>query len=106
MVARTRLELHSLLAGVGDGARVGLVPTMGALHEGHAALIADARRRLETRDRLVASIFVNPLQFGAGEDLDRYPRSFAADLEVCAAQGVDVVFAPTSASSTLAAIRR
>ena len=95
VVARTRQELHTLLAARGAGSRVGLVPTMGALHDGHASLMAEARRHLADGDPLVTSVFVNPLQFGAGEDLDRYPRTFDADLAVCAEQGVDVVFAPT-----------
>jgi pantoate--beta-alanine ligase len=71
-----------------------LVPTMGALHEGHAALLADARARAGRDGAVVASVFVNPLQFAAGEDLDRYPRTMAEDLALCARQGVDVVFAP------------
>jgi pantoate--beta-alanine ligase len=65
---------------------------MGALHAGHAALLGVGRRQ---SDLLVASIFVNPLQFGPGEDLDRYPRTFDADLAICEAAGVDVVFAPS-----------
>jgi pantoate--beta-alanine ligase len=68
---------------------------MGALHAGHAALMARARREIGPGAPLVASVFVNPLQFAPGEDLDRYPRTLAADLEVCAEQGVDVVFAPS-----------
>ncbi len=68
-----------------------LVPTMGALHQGHRSLLRAAR---EPAGTVVASIFVNPLQFGAGEDLDRYPRSFESDLELCAEEGVDLVFAP------------
>ena len=96
LVARTRAELADALRGVrGAGGRVGFVPTMGALHAGHAALMAEGRRRLTGDDALVVSVFVNPLQFGPGEDLDRYPRTFDADLEVCAAHGVDVVFAPS-----------
>jgi pantoate--beta-alanine ligase len=95
VVARTRSELQDLLGARESGGRVGLVPTMGALHRGHAALLADARARLSRSDRLVASLFVNPLQFGAGEDLDRYPRTFDADLGVCADQDVDIVFAPS-----------
>ena len=94
VVVGTRRELHDLLAKRAEGTRVGLVPTMGALHEGHAALMADARRRLAPADRLVTSIFVNPMQFAPGEDLDRYPRTFDADLRTCAEQGVDIVFAP------------
>lgn len=74
------------------GGRIGLVPTMGALHAGHAALMDAVRPRC---DHLIVSVFVNPLQFGAGEDLDAYPRTLAADLAVCAAHGVDAVFAPT-----------
>jgi pantoate--beta-alanine ligase len=67
---------------------------MGALHDGHAALMRSAGERTGEADAVVVSIFVNPMQFAPGEDLDRYPRTFDADLEVCAAQGVDVVFAP------------
>ena len=95
-VVRTRRELQDLLATGDPAARVGLVPTMGALHAGHAALMVEARSRLDRTDRLVVSVFVNPLQFAPGEDLDRYPRTFDADLELSAEQGVDVVFAPSS----------
>lgn len=96
LVATTRDELAAALKGVrAAGGRVGFVPTMGALHAGHASLMAEARSRLAPGDALVVSIFVNPLQFGVGEDLDRYPRTFDADLELCAAQHVDVVFAPS-----------
>ena len=72
--------------------RVAVVMTMGALHEGHASLV---RRARETADAVVVTVFVNPLQFGAGEDLDRYPRTLEADLEVCAREGADVVFTPS-----------
>lgn len=73
-----------------------LVPTMGALHRGHAALIEKARA-LAGRDGLVVvSIFVNPTQFGPNEDFSRYPRPFAADRKLCAAQGADVIFQPTT----------
>jgi pantoate--beta-alanine ligase len=68
---------------------------MGALHAGHAELVATARRNVTADDAVVVSIFVNPLQFAPGEDLDRYPRTFDADLEVCAEQGADLVFAPS-----------
>jgi pantoate--beta-alanine ligase len=72
--------------------RVAVVMTMGALHSGHATLIRAAH---EDADSVLVTIFVNPLQFGAGEDLDRYPRTLPEDLEVCAAEAVDVVFAPS-----------
>ena len=95
VVATTRAELTGALAPVrAGGGRVALVPTMGALHDGHAALVRAARQRSTERDAVVVSVFVNPMQFGPGEDLDRYPRTFDADLEVCAAEGADVVFAP------------
>jgi pantoate--beta-alanine ligase len=95
VVAGTRAELAAALADTRSrGGRVVLVPTMGALHGGHAALIATARATASADDAVVVSIFVNPLQFGPGEDLDRYPRTFEADLAVCAGQGADVVFAP------------
>jgi pantoate--beta-alanine ligase len=71
--------------------RVGLVPTMGALHEGHLSLIDEARRRAQF---IATTIFVNPLQFAEGEDLDRYPRTLERDLDGCRERGVDVVFAP------------
>ncbi len=96
VVVRTRRELQDHLAGVrAGGGRVALVPTMGALHAGHAALARAARGLVGPADAVVVSIFVNPLQFGAGEDLDRYPRTLEADLEACAAEGVDLVLAPT-----------
>jgi pantoate--beta-alanine ligase len=75
-----------------EGGSVGLVPTMGALHEGHRSLIDLARGRDAI---VVVSIFVNPLQFGAGEDLARYPRDQEADLERCRDAGVDAVWAPS-----------
>ena len=73
---------------------VGLVPTMGALHEGHASLIRQARAECSS---VVVSIFVNPIQFDRPEDLERYPRSLAVDAALCASLGVDLVFAPTVA---------
>ncbi len=90
-LAHTRAELTDLLEP--RAGRVGFVPTMGALHEGHASLMRVARDHVGDGP-VVASVFVNPLQFGPGEDLDRYPRTLDADLGVCADEGVDVVFAP------------
>lgn len=73
------------------GSRIGLVPTMGALHAGHTRLIEQARHH---GDYVVVSIFVNPLQFDREDDLQRYPRTLESDLALCSAFGVDVVFAP------------
>ncbi|MFL6216621.1 MAG: pantoate--beta-alanine ligase [Blastocatellia bacterium] len=77
----------------GEGSRVGLVPTMGALHEGHLSLMARAR---EMCDIVVASVFVNPAQFSPAEDYARYPRDLARDAELAFAKGVDFIFAPTA----------
>jgi len=96
LVAHTRAGLVAALDRTrARGGRVALVPTMGTLHAGHAALVDEARARVTPEDAVVVSIFVNPMQFGPGEDLDRYPRTFDADLEVCRKHGADVVFAPT-----------
>ncbi len=98
VVAETRAELAAALATLRAGgasgtstATVALVPTMGALHEGHRALVARART---LTGAVVVSVFLNPMQFAPGEDLRRYPRTFASDLALCAAEGVAVVFAP------------
>ena len=107
VVAETRAELATALAtlraagasrasGASGGpvasvASVALVPTMGALHEGHRALVARASL---LADAVVVSVFLNPMQFAPGEDLGRYPRTFTSDLALCEAEGVAVVFAP------------
>ena len=90
-VARTRAELDEATV---SGAPVAVVMTMGALHEGHAELMREARRRLP-QGRIIVTDFVNPTQFGAGEDFDRYPRTLEADVEVCERNDVDIVFAPS-----------
>ncbi|MGN6253791.1 MAG: pantoate--beta-alanine ligase [Solirubrobacterales bacterium] len=89
---RTKAELRSVLADARRaGQTIGLVPTMGYLHEGHLSLIRAARAEC---DVVVMSLFVNPTQFGPGEDLDRYPRDEERDLRLAAEAGADVVFAP------------
>ncbi len=91
-VVTTASELQArMLAARAQGATIGFVPTMGALHDGHAALLDEARRRA---DVLVCSIFVNPLQFERADDLRRYPRVLDKDLESCRRCGVDWVFSP------------
>lgn len=77
-----------------EGMRVGLVPTMGALHEGHLSLVEVARRRVGMAGKVVVSLYVNPTQFGPGEDLAAYPRDPGRDRELCRRAGVDVMFHP------------
>ncbi len=92
-IVRTVSDLRAHVRGWrARGERVALVPTMGALHEGHLSLVAEGRARA---DRVVATIFVNPMQFGANEDLDRYPRREAADAALLTGAGCDLLFAPT-----------
>ena len=94
-LATTRADLaaaRALLPGP-----VVLAPTMGALHAGHARLLGAARTLAGPRGSVIVSIFVNPLQFGPNEDLDRYPRTLDADLAICAREGADLVFAPAAA---------
>lgn len=92
-IVRTVAELRAQVASwKRAGERVALVPTMGALHEGHLSLIALAKTKA---DRVVASVFVNPTQFGPNEDFDAYPRGEARDAELLAGAGCDLLFAPT-----------
>lgn len=90
-VVHTRAELSAARAELAEGA-VAVVMTLGALHEGHATLIRRARERAA---HVVVTIFLNPLQFGHGEDLSRYPRTIDSDLVICEREGVDLVFAPS-----------
>ncbi|HEY6610362.1 MAG TPA: pantoate--beta-alanine ligase [Pseudomonas sp.] len=93
ITVKTVRELRAAVARArSEGKRIGLVPTMGNLHAGHAALVTKATQRC---DFVVASIFVTPLQFGAGEDLDSYPRTLAADQERLLEAGCQLLFAPT-----------
>ncbi|WP_214512618.1 pantoate--beta-alanine ligase [Pseudomonas brassicacearum] len=90
---KTVRELRAAVARArGEGKRIAFVPTMGNLHSGHVALVTKAAQRA---DFVVASIFVNPLQFGAGEDLDKYPRTLAADQEKLLQAGCHLLFAPS-----------
>jgi pantoate--beta-alanine ligase len=96
VIAGTRAELAELLVPHrAAGRRVGLVCTMGAMHEGHASLMRRTRLEIGPDAPLVVSLFVNPLQFGPNEDLARYPRTFDEDVALSAREGVDIVFAPT-----------
>jgi pantoate--beta-alanine ligase len=88
---RTVAELRAALAGRRAQGEIGLVPTMGCFHEGHLSLMRQARKDCQT---VVVSLFVNPTQFGEGEDLEAYPRDEARDAELAAEQGVDLMFAP------------
>jgi pantoate--beta-alanine ligase len=95
VLAVTRGDLAAARAGLGSP--VVLVPTMGALHAGHRTLLRQAAGLAGPDGSVVVSIFVNPRQFGPGEDLDRYPRTLDDDLALCAEEGVAVVFAPAAA---------
>ncbi|MGW4703982.1 pantoate--beta-alanine ligase, partial [Streptomyces sp. NPDC004285] len=89
-------DLADAVAHHGAPGRNAVVMTMGALHEGHATLIRAARERVGAKGFVVVTVFVNPLQFGAGEDLDRYPRTLDADLALASEAGADAVFAPSA----------
>lgn len=91
-VFRTIAGLQTYLRQAGRGKTVGLVPTMGSLHAGHGSLL---KRAVAEMDLVVLSIFVNPLQFGPGEDLEKYPRDFDGDRQWAESLGVAVIFAPT-----------
>ncbi|MBF6327709.1 pantoate--beta-alanine ligase [Nocardia transvalensis] len=94
IVVRTTAELRKVLAEPRDqGKSIGYVPTMGALHEGHLALVREARKR---DDVVVASIFVNPLQFGPDEDFETYPRDEDRDLALCEKAEADIAWLPTA----------
>jgi pantoate--beta-alanine ligase len=95
VLARTRLGMDAARKLLGSP--IVLVPTMGALHEGHIALLRRAAALSQPNGSVVVSVFVNPLQFGPGEDLDRYPRDLDADLAICGREGAGLVFAPGNA---------
>ena len=92
VLARTRLGMTAARKLLGSP--IVLVPTMGALHDGHIALLRRAAELSQPNGSVVVSVFVNPLQFGAGEDLDRYPHDLDADMAICEREGVALVFAP------------
>ena len=94
-VVSSRSGLRSAYAALPPGTRRAVVLTMGALHDGHAHLVREARARVGIDGHVTVTVFVNPTQFAAGEDLDRYPRSLDADVELCAHEGADLVFAPS-----------
>lgn len=98
VLARTRDELLDARTALAEErGEAAVVMTMGALHPGHTGLVRVARELVGADGTVVVTVFVNPLQFGAGEDLDRYPRTLDTDLALCRAEGVDLVFAPTTA---------
>ncbi|MEW2081964.1 pantoate--beta-alanine ligase [Streptomyces sp. NPDC005283] len=92
----TLRDLDDVLGHCAVPGRTAVVMTMGALHEGHATLIRAAREHVGSAGFVVVTVFVNPLQFGAGEDLDRYPRTLDADLKTAEQAGADIVFAPSA----------
>jgi pantoate--beta-alanine ligase len=104
-ITEARAACRSVTRGVtstGQALTLGLVPTMGALHEGHISLVREARR---TCDRVAVTIFVNPLQFAPNEDLTKYPRTFERDCEVLEREQVDLLFAPRADELTPASVQ-
>lgn len=95
-LAPTRADLDRLLERRPAPGRIAVVMTMGALHDGHASLVRAARAHAGPDGFVVVTVFVNPLQFGAGEDLERYPRTLETDLKTAAEAGADAVFAPSA----------
>ena len=93
-IVETIADLRTRVAARRSAGPLGLVPTMGALHDGHASLIRQARAECAT---VVVTIFVNPIQFDRPEDLERYPRSLDVDARLCESLGVDFIFAPAVA---------
>ncbi len=91
-VAKTIEEMKELRNSIPSGKKVGFVPTMGYLHEGHLSLLRKARKE---NDVVILSIFVNPIQFGPNEDLDKYPRDFERDEKLAKEEGTDIIFYPT-----------
>jgi pantoate--beta-alanine ligase len=93
-IVTSPLKMQSTtLRWIREDCSIGFVPTMGCLHEGHLSLIREAKKR---SDKVVVSIFVNPLQFGKNEDLSTYPRPFERDVELCREAGIDVIFHPSA----------
>lgn len=90
-ILRTKNDLHLWRKNIVKHQRLGFVPTMGALHDGHLSLISASKR---DNEKTIVSIFVNPTQFGINEDFDKYPRNEKRDLEICAQNGADAVFLP------------
>jgi len=92
-IVKTRKALREAIRGLrAQGKTIGLVPTMGALHDGHVTLMRAARKQA---DAVVVYIFVNPMQFGPNEDFDRYPRPWKKDVGICRAEGIDLLYAPS-----------
>jgi pantoate--beta-alanine ligase len=94
-VVSSRSGLRSAYDGLAVETPRAVVMTMGALHAGHGALVREARAKVGARGHVTVTVFVNPTQFSAGEDLERYPRALEDDVELCAHEGADLVFAPS-----------